>query len=221
LETGSKFIRCPRCELNYINSEDKLCSVCKKEMDAAFSDEKDLDLDMAFDLDICPICKTNYINEDEVMCEACRKEQENDKKICEDEEDVGSSSDWNDDDEDADIETEEDGLGEMVNTIDVENDSATLAGLEDLDIGIPLDEDVDFSDELDEEENEEVEEEEYKDDFEDDFNFDDEDFGDEDDYDEDDEDDDYDEEDFDDEFDDELEDDYDDEDDEFEFDDKN
>lgn len=28
------YIRCPRCELNYIQKKDKYCSVCKAEMEA-------------------------------------------------------------------------------------------------------------------------------------------------------------------------------------------
>ena len=28
------YIRCPRCELNYIEKKDKLCSVCKAELSA-------------------------------------------------------------------------------------------------------------------------------------------------------------------------------------------
>ena len=202
LEKKIEFIRCPRCELNFINKEDKLCSVCKKDMDSAFSDEKDLDLDTVLDLDICPICKTNYINEDEVMCASCQKEYKMDKKLNESDADEM----WDDDEDDGShcmVETEEDGLGEMVNTIDVDDETAGLDELEDLDIGIPLDdENVDFSDEYDDDDDSiDEEEEEYKDDFEDDFDYDDDyddDFDDDDDDDEDDDDDDDDDDDYDD-----------------------
>ena len=64
------YIRCPRCELNYIEKKEKLCSVCKAELSAK-KDEYTSDLD----LELCPICKTNYISPDEIMCATCLKEQ--------------------------------------------------------------------------------------------------------------------------------------------------
>ena len=51
------FIRCPRCELNFIHKKDKLCSVCKKELEQAFVKDDESDLDMGVDFDICPVCK--------------------------------------------------------------------------------------------------------------------------------------------------------------------
>ena len=65
------YIRCPRCELNYIEKKDKLCSVCKAELSAK-KDEFIGDLD----LELCPICKTNYIQPDEIMCATCLKERQ-------------------------------------------------------------------------------------------------------------------------------------------------
>ena len=64
------YIRCPRCELNYIEKKDKLCSVCKAELSA---NKEDFIGDL--DLELCPICKTNYIQPDEIMCATCLKEQ--------------------------------------------------------------------------------------------------------------------------------------------------
>ncbi|MBO5102469.1 MAG: hypothetical protein J6C13_00065, partial [Clostridia bacterium] len=119
MEKKIEFIRCPRCELNFINKEDKFCNVCKKEMESAFNHEDDLDLDLAMDLDICPICKTNYINEDEVMCATCQKERDLDKAMHDDDdEDVGGNK-WNDDDDESSLEPDDE-LGEMVNAIDVD-----------------------------------------------------------------------------------------------------
>ena len=76
------YIRCPRCELNYIQKKDKMCSVCKAEL-AAKDDYID---DM--DLELCPICKTNYIQSNEIMCANCLKEhQTEDVELSEDRED--------------------------------------------------------------------------------------------------------------------------------------
>ena len=65
------YIKCPRCELNYILKKDKFCNVCKKEMKALGSMGSDEDLD----LELCPICKVNYINPNEDMCAVCAKEK--------------------------------------------------------------------------------------------------------------------------------------------------
>lgn len=65
------YIRCPRCELNFILKKDKFCNVCKKEMKALGSMGSDEDLD----LELCPICKVNYISPNEDMCVVCAKER--------------------------------------------------------------------------------------------------------------------------------------------------
>lgn len=68
------YIRCPRCELNYILKKDKLCNVCKSEMKALGTMGQEENMDM----ELCPICKINYITPDEDMCPACAKEREYD-----------------------------------------------------------------------------------------------------------------------------------------------
>ena len=62
-----QYIRCPRCELNYILKKDKLCSVCKAEMQVGGGENEEFEL--------CPICKTNYIGPDEIMCSQCMEER--------------------------------------------------------------------------------------------------------------------------------------------------
>ena len=66
------YIRCPRCELNYILKKDKFCKVCKTEMKALGT----LGAEENLDLELCPICKANYINSDEDICAQCAKEKE-------------------------------------------------------------------------------------------------------------------------------------------------
>ena len=73
--------KCPRCELNYIDSRLDMCDVCKEELGqplgvAAEDDDEDLK-------ELCPICKRNYISFDEEMCEECRlaKEESSDPVI--------------------------------------------------------------------------------------------------------------------------------------------
>ena len=69
-----KYIKCPRCELNYILKKDKFCDVCKSEMKAGILEENDFE-EFEEGLEICPICKVNYINEGERMCTTCLEEQ--------------------------------------------------------------------------------------------------------------------------------------------------
>ena len=69
-----KYIKCPRCELNYILKKDKYCDVCKSEMKAGILEENDFE-EFEEGLELCPICKVNYINEGERMCTTCLEEQ--------------------------------------------------------------------------------------------------------------------------------------------------
>ena len=78
------YIRCPRCELNYIDKDEKLCSVCKQEMQVGGGEDFD-----ELDLELCPICKTNYIQPDEIMCSSCLAERTSDPNY-----DPNSADDW-------------------------------------------------------------------------------------------------------------------------------
>ncbi|MBQ0017044.1 MAG: hypothetical protein KBT30_00250 [Clostridiales bacterium] len=164
------YIRCPRCELNYILKKDKLCKVCKMEL------EKKKDNEEEVEQGICPICKINVIDEDEEMCPMCAKERElTENKDVEGIEDTEES--WNSYVENDDTETESDEIGDM----------STIHDEDELLSDIPMD------DEMVDDEEEEEEDEEVEDDFPDDFpeGFDEADFEDEEEEDEDDEDDDF------------------------------
>lgn len=126
------YIRCPRCELNYIEKKDKLCSVCKAELSAnkdAFVNDLDLEL--------CPICKTNYIQPDEIMCATCLKEhQSEDGEI--------TGDDWDEyvnRDEDEIVYDDEE-TGEMASVTDLDDDTLD----DDLDSGIGFDDSLDDGD---------------------------------------------------------------------------
>ena len=71
------YIKCPRCELNYIHKSQGYCDVCKAELklgpQLVFAVDDD---DDEVALELCPICKQNYIKDNEEMCEQCRKELE-------------------------------------------------------------------------------------------------------------------------------------------------
>ena len=86
-----KYKKCPRCELNWIPTEEELCEVCKAELGKAskiclLEDDDDIEEEER----ICPVCKVNYLEPGEDMCAACREEQANSAQSKLDDED----DDW-------------------------------------------------------------------------------------------------------------------------------
>ncbi|MDE6585585.1 MAG: hypothetical protein K2K80_02775 [Clostridia bacterium] len=79
-----KYIKCPRCDLNYIDSEkQEYCDVCIAELkgrklqfaDLEDEDYEELDAELETD-ELCPICGVNRIAAGEKMCESCKAQQE-------------------------------------------------------------------------------------------------------------------------------------------------
>ncbi len=105
-----RYIKCPRCELNYIDAEkQEYCDVCLKEMKGlATSDDIDeTEEDAATEL--CPVCGENMMRPGEKMCEECRKKAEYEAE----EPDPDEDDEWReylDDDTDADLDQE---MGEL------------------------------------------------------------------------------------------------------------
>ncbi len=78
-----RYIKCPRCELNYIDADkQEYCDVCIAEMKGnklEFADLEDEELDEALEAEnteLCPICGVNPIHFGETMCESCRSKSE-------------------------------------------------------------------------------------------------------------------------------------------------
>lgn len=111
-----KYMKCPRCELNYIDAEkQEYCDVCLKEMKGIVLDE-DLENDPDDDIptELCPVCGENMMRPGEKMCEECRKKSEYEEEETDDEED----DEWrNYLDDDTDIPLDED-IGEIDETFD-------------------------------------------------------------------------------------------------------
>ena len=59
------FIKCPRCELNYIRKEEQYCSVCKREMKGESHDDP---------FELCSICNENPAMPGKDVCLLCYKE---------------------------------------------------------------------------------------------------------------------------------------------------
>lgn len=161
----SSLIRCPRCELNYIQKKDKFCAICKQEMKPIAANH----LSVVDELEVCPICRTNLIHADQIMCVTCSRE-----KRYEDSEDAEFiRDDWDDyanQTEDEELGTDED-LEEGMRITDLDDEDL-------LDTSILPDADLDLED--DELVEEEFEEDDLEDDFdeidEDDDDFEDDDF---------------------------------------------
>lgn len=87
------YIKCPRCDLNYMKDDEKYCDVCKAELKigpalkfAALNDDDELEQSL------CPICKRNFMDASEEMCAECR-ERAKDKATIEPERDVDPDND--------------------------------------------------------------------------------------------------------------------------------
>ena len=59
------FIKCPRCEFNYIREEEQYCSVCKREMKGEAHDDP---------FELCSICNENPVMPGKDVCYMCYKE---------------------------------------------------------------------------------------------------------------------------------------------------
>ncbi len=153
------YIKCPRCELNYIKSTERYCPVCMAELKLAgeafehFEDEDELEL--------CPICGQNFISPDQKCCEECargRCEDEDDTVNVEDDEveivplsTLAGDEFEDDDDEESE---EEDSVKPGAFTDEDEYDLA-LDNLDDLD-----DDDLDEEDEDDDEDEDDEDDDE-------------------------------------------------------------
>lgn len=159
------YIRCPRCELNFILKRDRFCNVCKKEMKALGSMGSDEDLD----LELCPVCKVNYINSNEDMCAVCAKE----KALSEDDEKDDEHWDAYTAPEDDDAGYSDEESSDMVSITNLDDDSLEI----DDDVPLSLADEDEEELEEDLEENDESEDD-FSDDDGDDFSDDDDDFSD-------------------------------------------
>ena len=61
-------IKCPRCELNYMNDTDEMCSVCRREVRGE-SEQYDM-------VELCSECGENPVVPGYELCASCLKEQQ-------------------------------------------------------------------------------------------------------------------------------------------------
>jgi len=113
-----RYIKCPRCELNYIDAEQQdYCDVCIKEMKGLRTDADEIEEeeeDVATEL--CPVCGENMMRPGEKMCDECKRKAELEEEDPDPEED----DEWRnylDDDTDADLDSE---IGEIDESLEGE-----------------------------------------------------------------------------------------------------
>ncbi|MEG2414112.1 MAG: hypothetical protein RSB61_05605 [Clostridia bacterium] len=142
-----KYIKCPRCELNWITPDQELCDVCKAELRIG-----GIELLEEEDETLCPICHLNYLESGEKICSECRE-----KKL-----DKVAVAPFEESEETTASPHAEEGEIEIVSFDDVEREEEAWAD----DLDAPIDEEVFAIDDLDEDlivgdlEGEEEEEEE-------------------------------------------------------------
>ena len=84
----ARYIICPRCELNFIDADEReYCEVCEKEMAGVALFEDFDEGDNAEQTELCPICGENYMKYGEKMCEECAAKNEYEDDIGEGDED--------------------------------------------------------------------------------------------------------------------------------------
>ena len=164
LRMAEVYIKCPKCDLNYLTKKEKICATCKQKMKAISTNL--LDSSKVAELGLCPICKVNYITEDETVCSTCYADTDlTDEEIVAMYGEKGSG-----DDEDDEDRTDDEGLSP------VDDDDLGLAEDEDLELlnvaGIDnedgLDDELEEEESLDEDPLDDLDEDELDDDFDDD-----------------------------------------------------
>lgn len=105
-----RYMKCPRCELNYIDTEKQnYCDICLKEMKGISLDIDEMDDTEDMVTELCPVCNENMMRAGEKMCEECRKKADFDEEPDPDEDDEWRE--YLDDDTDSELDDE---LGESL-----------------------------------------------------------------------------------------------------------
>ena len=115
-----RYVKCPRCELNYIDEEkQEYCDVCLAELHGNKLQFADLDEEELEELDgeleqeeLCPVCGVNTLRYGEKLCESCKQkasEYETEEDI-----DIEKDEEWKNylDEDDGDLTVDDDTLQE-------------------------------------------------------------------------------------------------------------
>ncbi|MCD8205152.1 MAG: hypothetical protein LUD29_00850 [Clostridia bacterium] len=161
-----RYVRCPRCDLNYINAdEQQYCDVCLAEMKGTklkFADIEDDELleDELLDdeeaTEICPVCGVNRMKPGDTMCDDCKSKDvyEEDVTLNTDEDEEWKT--YLDDEDEGDVTIDEGLLEEELEELDREEEEADdmYHGEDEPDDFDESFESIDFDDEDDDEDDE-------------------------------------------------------------------
>lgn len=72
-----QYVKCPKCDVNYMKSTEKTCDVCIAELKRKLGASEEEDDDRV----LCPVCSQNYLELDEEMCASCLAEKEEEEVV--------------------------------------------------------------------------------------------------------------------------------------------
>ena len=112
-----RYIKCPRCELNYIDADkQEYCDVCLKEMKGIPTDTDEIEREEDdTPTELCPVRGENMMRAGEKMCEECRKKAEYEEEDPDPEQDDEEWREYLDDDTDIGIDGD---IGEIDESFD-------------------------------------------------------------------------------------------------------
>ncbi len=113
-----RYMKCPRCELNYIDAEkQEYCDICLKELKGIPTETDELEAeDEELATELCPICGENMMRAGDKMCEECRKKADYEEAEVDPEQDDDEWRNYLDDDSDVGLEDDE--MGEIDEVFD-------------------------------------------------------------------------------------------------------
>lgn len=162
-----RYIKCPRCELNYIDAEkQEYCDVCLAEMHgdrlqfADIDDEEMEEIDAELEQsEICPVCGINTLRYGEKMCDSCK--QKSSEYETEEDIDIDKDEEWKNylDEDDGDLTVDDEEMEEL--DAELEADEEAEENFEDDDF---FDEDLESLSDLEDDEDLDDEEDEDDDD---------------------------------------------------------
>lgn len=124
-----KYIKCPRCELNFIIADkQEYCDVCIAEMKGnklEFADLEDEELEAELEeesMELCPVCGVNNMRYGETMCEACKKQSEYEEDAVPDDEQDEEWKSYLTEETDEDLSLDEDELAEELAEVEEEDE---------------------------------------------------------------------------------------------------
>ncbi|MGI6738669.1 MAG: hypothetical protein ACOX54_04635 [Christensenellales bacterium] len=95
------FIKCPRCELNYMKDTDKYCAICLRELRG----EEQVD-----EIELCSVCGESPAMPGKDMCLFCLREMNAQNNTLNGDEDNDEDTELDEDDDDIELDEEVDDI---------------------------------------------------------------------------------------------------------------